>query len=170
MSNARWFLGLAAVAGAAGLAGCVAPPGYYQAYPAYSAPAYSAPVYAGYPAPYQGSPGYALFGSVLNVELMRGSAPTTNGAGGALAGAVIGGVIGNQFGGGSGRALATAAGVVGGAMAGSAIEQNANRRTFDFYRVTVQFDNGALRAFDYAQPPDVQIGDRVRAEGNQLYR
>ena len=40
----------------------------------------------------------------------------------------------------------------------------------DFYRVTVQFDNGGVRTFDYGQAPDVRIGDRVRADGNQLFR
>ena len=40
----------------------------------------------------------------------------------------------------------------------------------DVRTVTVQFDNGSVRSFDYAQPPNVQIGDRVRADGDQLYR
>jgi len=35
---------------------------------------------------------------------------------------------------------------------------------------TVQFDNGSVRQFDYGQAPNVQIGDRVRADGDQLYR
>ena len=61
-------------------------------------------------------------------------------------------------------------GVVGGALIGRALEQNMNRNTVDHYRVTVQFDNGGTRQFDYAQAPNVQIGDRVRADGDQLYR
>ena len=77
---------------------------------------------------------------------------------------------GSQVGGGSGRTAATVAGVVGGALIGRALEQNMNRNTVDHYRVTVQFDNGGTRQFDYAQAPNVRIGDRVRADGDQLYR
>ena len=68
-------------------------------------------------------------------------------------------------------ALATVAGVVGGALIGRAIEQNvAGSHTVDVYRVTVRFDDGGARSFDYHQAPNVRVGDRVRAEGNQLYR
>lgn len=45
-----------------------------------------------------------------------------------------------------------------------------NRNNVDHYRVTVQLDNGQVRQFDYAQAPNIQIGDRVRADGDQLYR
>ena len=93
---------------------------------------------------YPSNPGYAQFGRVTNVEYVRG------GQSQGIAGAVVG--------------------VVGGALIGRALEQNMNRGTVDHYRVTVQFDNGGTRQFDYAQAPNVQIGDRVRADGDQLYR
>ena len=89
-----------------------------------------------------------------------------------VAGAVIGGAVG---GGGqpwvaaAGRTAATVA-AIGGALIGNMLERNMDRNRVDHYRVTVQFDNGSVRQFEYAQHPNVQIGDRVRAEGDQLYR
>ena len=94
----------------------------------------------------------------------------TSGVAGAVVGGAVGGLAGSQVGGGSGRTAATVAGVVGGALIGRALEQNMNRSNVDYYRVTVQFDNGSVRQFDYGQAPNVQIGDRVRADGDQLYR
>ena len=90
---------------------------------------------------------YAQYGTVSNVEYLRQGQPT------------------------SGVAGAVAGGVVGGALIGRAIEQNvAGSHTVDVYRVTVRFDDGGARSFDYHQAPNVRVGDRVRAEGNQLYR
>ena len=76
---------------------------------------------------------------------------------------------GHQVGGGSGKTAATIIGAVGGALVGRAIEQNTSRGQ-GVYRVTVQLDNGGARTFDYAEPPNVQVGERVRVDGNQLYR
>lgn len=115
----------------------------------------------------------SAFGSVTNVEFVpAGSSGNTQGVVGAVAGGAIGGLVGNQVGGGSGRKVATVAGVVGGALIGQAIERNmsAQNNTSAFYRVTVRFDDGSTRQFNYAQAPNVHVGDRVRAEGNQLYR
>lgn len=121
---------------------------------------------------YQGNNAYSQFGQVTNVEFIRGGGGQSDGITGAVIGGAVGGLAGNQIGGGRGRRAATVAGVVGGALIGRALEQNMNNSggNYDHYRVTVRFDNGAVRQFDYAQPPNVQIGDRVRAEGNQLYR
>lgn len=121
-----------------------------------------------HPGAYPSSQAYSQFGRVTNVEYVRGG--QSQGIAGAVVGGAVGGLAGNQVGGGSGRAVATVAGVVGGALIGRALEQNMNRNTVDHYRVTVQFDNGGTRQFDYAQAPNVQIGDRVRADGDQLYR
>ena len=61
-------------------------------------------------------------------------------------------------------------GAVGGALIGRAVEQNSNRGGQGVYRVTVQMEDGGTRSFDYAEPPNVQVGERVRVDGNQLYR
>lgn len=115
------------------------------------------------------SSGYAQrYGRVTNVEYMRGS--PSQGVAGAVVGGAVGGLAGNQVGHGHGRAAATVAGVVGGALIGNLLERNMNRNNVDYYRVTVQFDQGGIQQFDYAQAPDVRIGDRVRADGDQLYR
>ena len=147
-------------ASAALLAACVAQPNYGNANHPSSYP-------SGQPA-YNNQ--YAQYGTVSNVEYLRQGQPTS-GVAGAVAGGVVGGALGNQVGGGTGKALATVAGVVGGALIGRAIEQNvAGSHTVDVYRVTVRFDDGGARSFDYHQAPNVRVGDRVRAEGNQLYR
>ncbi len=121
-----------------------------------------------YPSGYPSSPVYANHGRVTNVEYVRGG--QSSGVAGAVVGGAVGGLAGSQVGGGRGRTAATVAGVIGGALIGRAMEQNMNRGNVDHYRVTVQFDDGSVRSFDYAQAPNVQIGDRVRADGNQLYR
>lgn len=160
LNRSRFFSPLGVVALAASLAACapvpMQPAGYYPgAYP-------QQPVYP------QGQGAYATFGRVTNVEYLRaGQSP---GVAGTVVGGAVGGLAGNQIGRGSGRTAATVVGIVGGALIGHAIEQNMNRGGQDFYRVTVQYDNGGSRTFDYGQAPNVQIGDRVHIEGNQLYR
>ena len=155
----RLFSSFAVVSAAAALVACAQPaPIGGTTYPASGYPTTS------YPAGQQ----YAQFGRVTNVEYVRGG--QSQGIAGAVVGGAVGGLAGSQVGGGSGRTAATVAGVVGGALIGRALEQNMNRNTVDHYRVTVQLDNGTVRQFDYAQAPNVQIGDRVRADGDQLYR
>lgn len=93
----------------------------------------------------------------------------SSGVAGTVIGGAVGGLAGHQVGGGSGKTAATIIGAVGGALVGRAIEQNTSRGQ-GVYRVTVQLDNGGARTFDYAEPPNVQVGERVRVDGNQLYR
>jgi outer membrane lipoprotein SlyB len=161
---------LALVAGIAALStltACVAPvPVYQSRYPYQPAQA------AAYPYPGGGPSHYVEFGRVANIEVLRSQTPGygTSGAG-AVAGGVIGGVAGNQIGHGSGRAAATALGLVGGALLGNAIEANNNApRVYESYRVSIQTDNGAYRAFDVAHPGDLRIGDRVRIDNGQISR
>ncbi|MDR2154669.1 MAG: hypothetical protein LBE78_06550 [Burkholderiaceae bacterium] len=172
----RLFSSIATIGAAAMLAGCV----YYPAHQPYSAAPREYPTQE-----YPNQPGYVLYGHVVNVEYLRSSGSRSSGAGGAVVGGVVGGLAGNQIGrgfsghhgrhhgrgGGGGRALATAVGVIGGALIGSAIDRDMNRVAVDFYRVTVQFDDsGGVRSFDYAQPPNVRVGDRVWLQGEHLYR
>jgi outer membrane lipoprotein SlyB len=114
----------------------------------------------------------AQYARVTNVELISTQQQPSSGIGaGAVIGGVVGGLLGRQVGGGSGQDIATVAGVVGGALIGNAIQKNQVPPTVtQLYRVTVQQDNGAVRSFDYAEQPNVRVGDRVRIENDQLYR
>ena len=115
-------------------------------------------------APVSSAPYSTGYGRVTNIEVV---AVDQRGPGaGAVLGAVIGGVLGNQVGKGTGRAVATGAGVVGGAIVGNAIQK---RHESDVYRVTVRFDNGERRTFDYQRIGDMQVGDRVRVDGGELH-
>ena len=151
----RWVSFLAAAVAATALAGCAAP-GYYQ------------PAQGAYPAGQPGNAGYAQFGRVADVRYLQDQG--SSGVAGTVIGGAVGGLAGHQVGGGSGRTAATIIGAVGGALIGRAIEQNNNRGGQGVYRVTVQMDNGGSRTFDYADAPNVQVGERVRVDGNQLYR
>lgn len=112
--------------------------------------------------------GYRVeYGEVRSVDLVRAESQTTGG--GALLGGVIGAVVGRQIGSGSGRDAGTAVGAVGGAIIGNQIEKN-QRGAQSFYRIAVVTQSGQTRSFDYAQPGDLRVGDRVRIENNQLYR
>ena len=129
---------------------------------------------SGYPASsypasnYPSSGAYAQWGEVVNVELVRGE--KSGGTVGTIAGGVVGGLAGNQIGGGTGRTVATVAGAIGGALIGRAIEQNTRQPGEDHYRVTVRLQDNTVRTFEYREPPNVRIGERVRVDGNQLYR
>ena len=136
------------------LAGC-ASPGYQQGQGYYPP--------QGYPT---GGGAYPQYGQVVDMRFLGGG---SSGVAGAAVGGVVGGVVGHQFGGGTGNTAATILGAVDGALVGNAIERNANREQ-GVYRVTVQMQNGAMRTFDYGSPPNVGMGDRVRVDGNQLYR
>lgn len=132
-------------------------------------PGAGAPPSNNYPASnYPASSGYAQWGEVTNVELVRGE--RSSGTVGTVAGGVVGGLAGSQVGGGSGKIAAAVVGAVGGALIGRAIEQNTRQPGADHYRVTVRLENNTMRDFDYPEPPNVRIGERVRVDGNQLYR
>lgn len=160
---------LAAAALAASLAACVTHTGAPRtsSYPATYPGTTSYP----YPAAAAPAPAYVQYGRVSNVEFMRTQQPGSTSGAGAVLGGVVGGVLGHQIGKGTGRDVATVAGAVGGALVGNTIERNrAPGSVSEFYRVSVQLDNGTMRAFDYATAPNVRIGDRVRIENDQLYR
>ena len=55
-------------------------------------------------------------------------------------------------------------------MANQAMGTTNPNTTTSVYRVTVRLDSGETRAFDYASLPNLRVNDRVRVEGNQLYR
>jgi outer membrane lipoprotein SlyB len=173
MLNSSRLASLAAAAAlTATLAACSSQPlypcGQPTTYPSSSYPSTGYPT-GQYPSG-STAPGYAEYGRVTNVQLVQGQeAGRTSGAG-AVIGGIGGAVIGNQVGGGSGRDVARIAGIVGGAIAGNAIEKNSNNRVTEAYRVSVQTDNGTLRAYDLPGTTDLRAGDRVRIENGQLFR
>jgi len=136
-----------------------------------SAPVYSSqPAYPQtYPQPgqYPQSNAYAQYGQVRAIDLVSVDRRTSGG--GAVLGAVLGAVVGNQFGSGSGRAAATGVGAIGGAVAGNAIEKR-QRGDNEVYRVSVRFEDGSVRDFDFQRIDDLRVGDRVKWEGGQLMR
>ena len=120
------------------------------------------------------APGVAVapagrYGTVQRIEVIETTQQT--GGGGTVLGALVGGVVGNQVGHGSGRAAATALGAFGGAVLGNKADHDqAAANSGTVYRVTVQFDDGHARRFDYGALNGLQAGDRVRLQGGQLDR
>ncbi|WP_198969457.1 outer membrane lipoprotein [Xylophilus sp. ASV27] len=158
-------LGLVAVVS---LSACVTDP--YYARPAPYPTAYPAPVArpAPYPAYQQSS--YLEYGRISNIEVMQSEQARAPSGAGAIIGGLLGAVVGNQIGHGGGRALATGIGVMGGAVAGNQIEGNQRGPIVQTYRISVQTDNGSMRAFDVPSPGDLRIGDRVRIQDGQIQR
>ena len=136
------------------------------------APGRAAPAPA--PAPVQASPAPAPrpvasdhLGQVSRIEPI--TAPGKPTGVGAVAGGVLGGVLGHQVGGGTGRDVATVAGAVGGAVVGNKVEKNRSEKVVG-YRVHVTLDNGQQRSFEQSGSTGLQVGDRVRVDGNTVRR
>ncbi len=148
----------------AGLVACAAP-----RYP------YGTPV-ANYPQQqvYSSAPqqtGYAEYGRISKVETLQTQEPARTSGLGVILGGITGAVVGRQFGSGSGRDLGTVVGAFGGAVAGNAIEKNRNGASVrESYRISIQLDNGAARAYDVPSYGDLRVGDRVRLDGGQISR
>jgi outer membrane lipoprotein SlyB len=140
---------------ALGLAACAAEPTYYNQ-PAYS----SVPGYGPRDVAYNDT------GRVVAIDVVRGGGRTSGG--GAVAGAIVGGVLGHQVGSGRGNDVATAAGAIGGAVAGNEIERR--RNDDEQYRVVVQFRDGREATFMQGSLDGLRVGDRVRADGDRLFR
>jgi outer membrane lipoprotein SlyB len=111
----------------------------------------------------------AQYGQVRSIETLGIPQDQPQGAG-AVVGGVVGAVIGRQYGNSnSGKNVGTAVGAVTGAVIGNEIEKSA-RREHSGVRIAVTLDSGALRNFDYKSPGNLRVGDRVRIEGEQIYR
>jgi outer membrane lipoprotein SlyB len=123
------------------------------------------PVYS----PRGGGSSTVAYGQVRSIENLGSSADAPRG-GGAVVGGIVGAIVGRQFADGTrGKNIGTAVGAVGGAVIGNEIEKN-SQRDAGGVRVTVQLERGGARSFDLRSPGDLRVGDRVRIEGNQLYR
>lgn len=121
----------------------------------------------------QNTPYGTEYGRVSNIEVLQNQARSHTSGAGAVLGGVVGAVLGNQVGGGSGRAAATAVGAIGGALIGNTVEGR-NSGSQDAYaqgyRITIQLDQGGLRAYDVSSPGDLRLGDRVRLYNGQISR
>lgn len=105
------------------------------------------------------------YGTVVAVRPVQIQADSrTGGLLGGGSGALIGGLLGNQIGGGSGRKIATAAGAIGGAMAGTSVEDRANR----INAVELEIRTDAGRDVVVVQKADRQFqpGQKVRLIGS----
>lgn len=106
-----------------------------------------------------------MFGTIEAIRQVQIQAD--NRAGGIVGtggGAVIGGLLGTQVGGGSGRRLATAAGAIGGAVAGSRVEDSANRSTA--WEMEIRRDDGQRVVVVQGADQNFQTGQRVRLIGS----
>jgi outer membrane lipoprotein SlyB len=153
------ILGVVAVASAL-LAGCADPNPNYSSQPQ---------PYSGYPTqgyPAQGYPQAQYYGVVDRIEVVRKDSPNVAGT---IIGGIVGGLIGHQIGSGRGNTAATIAGAAGGAYAGNQIEGR-NRAANETFRVTVRMDDGSMRTLMTDNITDLRTGDRVRLDGNNIYR
>jgi outer membrane lipoprotein SlyB len=149
------FFKLSVLAGAAVVAaGCASDPYYYDSQPRYA------------PAASYGSGAYTDYGRVVAIDVMRGERGRTSGAG-AVVGGIVGGVLGHQIGSGRGNDAATVAGAIGGAVVGNNMERRSEEQ---FYRVVVELRDGRQASFAMDSPNGLRVGDRVRIEGERLYR
>ncbi|MFC3282425.1 outer membrane lipoprotein [Litchfieldella rifensis] len=123
---------------------------------------YSGDVYRGSQAQTGQTVTYGTITALRQVQIQADS-PQGNVVGG-LGGAVIGGLLGNQIGGGSGRRLATAAGAIGGTVAGSKIEDAANRTTA--WEMEIRRDSGDSVIVVQKADRNFQVGQRVRLIGS----
>jgi outer membrane lipoprotein SlyB len=127
----------------------------------------NAPVYGG--SSPSGSSVAVVYGTVRSVESIGIAGDQPQGAG-AVVGGVVGAVICRQIADSHhGRNVGTAVGAVAGALIGNEIEKN-TRRDHGGVRISVTLDDGSLRRFDFKEPGSLRAGDRVRIEGDQLYR
>lgn len=90
------------------------------------------------------------------------------GAIGIIGGGAAGALLGQQVGQGAGKDLATIAGAIGGAYAGKKIEEKV--RTHKVWHVSVQYEDGSRRSFEFAQDPGLLVGDKVRNSGDTIVR
>lgn len=136
----------------------------YTSYPGYPSGTIPAPVT---PGNYQGR------GQVVNVQTLQSGGATSVPGSGAIIGGLAGGVIGNQIA-RNDRAIGTIAGAAVGALIGNAIQQQQGWGGYagqPIYRVTVRtLDTNNFYTFDFAQNPNVRVGEYVQIQGNQLYR
>ena len=156
------------------LAACAPYPTQGPSYPQYPQAQPQQPSYpsGGYYQNQQNAPYGTEYGRVSNIEALQSQSRGQTSGAGAVLGGVVGAVLGNQVGKGSGRAAATAVGAIGGALVGNTVEGHNNQQgsADQGYRITIQLDQGGLRAYDVSSPGDLRQGDRVRLYNGQISR
>jgi outer membrane lipoprotein SlyB len=140
------------VAAATLLGGCAT----YEPQPYYSSSSY----------PAQAPQSYS-YGVVDRIEVIR-QGDGSNIAG-TVIGGIVGGLIGHQIGSGTGQTAATIAGAAGGAVAGHEIQRR-SRAPNETFRVSVRLDQGGYQTVTQSNITDLRPGDRVRVEGDRIYR
>jgi outer membrane lipoprotein SlyB len=140
------------------LAACVSPQPQVARYPQYAPPSDSR-----YAEPQRCTD----CGTVESIIRRENARPNTRT--GAVLGGLVGAIVGHELAdGGSrdGRIAATAAGAVAGAVAGNAIEDKANRESFD---ITVRMDDGRRLTLNLTRLPlGIHEGVPVRYDGRRL--
>jgi outer membrane lipoprotein SlyB len=129
------------------------------------------PVYGGEPpaAFYDTAAQEASYGWVRSIEPIGVAQDQAHGTG-AILGGVIGAIIGRQVADSNhGKNVATAIGAAAGALIGHEIEKS-SRRDRSGVRITVTLDNGNVRSFELRDSSGFRVGERVRIEGNQVFR
>ena len=107
------------------------------------------------------------YGLIVAIEIYRTSDnPPINT--GTVLGGIAGGVIGHQIGSGRGNTAATIVGAIGGAAIGNEIEKRQAQGSR--YRITVRLDSERTLVVEETRDSGLRIGDRVRVEGNRIYR
>jgi outer membrane lipoprotein SlyB len=145
------------------MAGCASDPYYGSQGPVYHGQGYPAQGYS-YP---QAQSQSQYYGVVDRIEVVRTG--DSNNIAGTIVGGIVGGLIGHQIGSGSGNTAATIAGAAGGAYAGNQIQQR-QRGPNETFRVSVRMDDGSYRTVTQANITDLRTGDRVRVDGDSVYR
>jgi outer membrane lipoprotein SlyB len=110
------------------------------------------------------------YGSIQSIE--RLPAGDSSAVAGTLVGGAVGAVVGHQFGAGKGKDLATVAGAVGGAIAGHELQQRSQERRAaqGNFRIAVRMANGDTRTFTQTDAGDLRVGQRVRVDGDRIWR
>ncbi len=87
---------------------------------------------------------------------------------GTVIGAIAGGVLGSTLGKGDGRTAATVGGAVVGGAVGHNVEKNDRRGSYVAWRYRIKMDDGQWVLITKSHRLDIQRGDRVRVEGNDI--
>ena len=105
-------------------------------------------------------------GQVTAVKVMEKEGES--GAAGLIAGGVAGALLGHQIGAGTGKDVATLAGAAGGAYAGKRIE--GKMKATKTWVVSVKFENGSERTFNFEKDPSLVTGTLVKLSGSSIVR